>query len=75
MIKSISPGAVKTEIAIAAGMDPKIIEQAYKTIPFLDSKDVSQAVVYALSTKPHVQVFYYNEKQYKNIIFALILGS
>lgn len=56
-MKSISPGAVKTEIAIASGMDPKIFEEAYKNVPFLDSKDISQAVVYALGTKPHVQVF------------------
>lgn len=27
-----------------------------KNIPFLDPEDVSQAVMYALATKPHVQV-------------------
>lgn len=49
-MKSISPGAVRTEI-----FKPEIME-IIQNIPFLDPEDVSQAVMYAIATKPHVQV-------------------
>lgn len=49
-LQSISPGAVKTEI-----FSPELLEMLAH-IPFLDAEDVSQAVMYALSTRPHVQV-------------------
>ncbi|XP_062565654.1 farnesol dehydrogenase-like [Armigeres subalbatus] len=45
-ITSISPGAVKTEI----------LELTDVKIPLLNAEDVAQAVVYVLSTPPHVQV-------------------
>lgn len=48
--QSISPGAVKTEI-----FKPELLEML-PDIPFLDAEDVSQAAMYALSTRPHVQV-------------------
>lgn len=41
---------MKTEI-----FKPELMELV-ANIPFLDPEDVSQAVMYALSTKPHVQV-------------------
>lgn len=37
-------------------MDPNLIEQAYESMPCLESKDVSDAVLYVLSTRPRVQV-------------------
>ncbi|XP_031628689.1 farnesol dehydrogenase [Contarinia nasturtii] len=49
-VTSISPGAVKTEI-----FKPEILE-LIQNIPFLDPEDVSQAVMYALATREHVQV-------------------
>jgi NADP-dependent 3-hydroxy acid dehydrogenase YdfG len=55
MLQSLSPGAVKTEFAIAAGyqnFDPEIFNQ----VPFLESKDIVDAVLYILGTPPHVQV-------------------
>lgn len=45
--QSISPGAVKTEIADFSNVE----------IPLLNPEDIAQAVLYALSTPPHVQVF------------------
>lgn len=48
--QSISPGAVKTEI-----FKPELLD-LLPNIPFLDPEDVSQAVMYALATRPHVQV-------------------
>jgi len=55
-ITSISPGIVKTGITAASGVPPDQVEEIFKTLPFLDCSDISQAVIYALSTKPHVQV-------------------
>ncbi len=46
---------MRTEIALASGATPEMLE-AFKDAPMLDSADVSQAVVYVLGTKPHVQV-------------------
>jgi hypothetical protein len=55
MLQSLSPGAVKTEFIIASGhqMDPELL----KHMPFLDSKDIADAVLYILGTPPHVQVW------------------
>lgn len=44
-----------TEIGLAAGATPEMLE-AFKDLPMLNSSDVSQAVLYVLGTKPHVQV-------------------
>jgi NADP+-dependent farnesol dehydrogenase len=55
MLQSLSPGAVKTEFAIAAGyknLDP----ESFKNVPLLESKDIADAVLYILGTPPHVQV-------------------
>jgi len=54
-ITSISPGGVRTEIGLAAGISPDMLE-GFKDAPMLDSADVSSAVIYVLATKPHVQV-------------------
>jgi NADP+-dependent farnesol dehydrogenase len=55
MLQSISPGAVKTEILIASGHQDLEPEMS-KNIPFLESKDIADAVLYILGTPPHVQV-------------------
>ncbi|XP_043483251.1 farnesol dehydrogenase-like [Leptopilina heterotoma] len=46
-VTTIYPGLVKTE------MPPPI---AFKVFPYLDADDISDAVLYALSTPPHVQI-------------------
>ncbi|EDW00430.1 farnesol dehydrogenase [Drosophila grimshawi] len=45
-ITSISPGLVDTDL----------VPQAYKRLPMLQPDDVANAIIYALSTPPHVQV-------------------
>lgn len=47
---------MKTDIGLAAGMSPEILEAVAKDLPMLESSDVSNAVLYVLGTKPHVQV-------------------
>lgn len=52
--QSVSPGAVKTEMFL-----PEHDELlAGDSFPLLEAEDVSQAVLYAISTPPHVQVSY-----------------
>jgi NADP+-dependent farnesol dehydrogenase len=55
MLQSLSPGAVKTEFLTASGRTDIDLEQ-FKDIPFLESKDIADGVVYILGTPPHVQV-------------------
>lgn len=59
LMKSISPGLTKTEITVASGVDPIQVEEAFKNLPIMETKDISDAVLYALSTRPHVQVCNY----------------
>jgi hypothetical protein len=54
-LQSVSPGAVLTEIAEASGI-PKEIMEHYKNVPYLNPKDIVDAVIYVLGTPPHVQV-------------------
>lgn len=51
-IKSISPGAVKTEIFTEDQLEG--FEKA--AAPFLNPSDISDAILYVLGTPPHVQV-------------------
>jgi len=54
----LSPGGVKTEFAIAAGIldvNPEMLKQIDQ-MPLLESKDIADAVLYILGTPPHVQV-------------------
>jgi NADP-dependent 3-hydroxy acid dehydrogenase YdfG len=53
--QSVSPGAVVTEFGEAAAI-PKELLKAYTDIPYLQSKDIADAVIYVLGTPPHVQV-------------------
>jgi len=48
---------VRTEIVIAAGATPEAAEKIYGDRPSLDAKDIADALVYALGTPGHVQVF------------------
>ncbi|XP_023724005.1 farnesol dehydrogenase-like [Cryptotermes secundus] len=54
-VTSISPGAVKTEIAEASGVPKEILEQ-YKDNPIMEAKDIADSVMYVLGTPPHVQI-------------------
>lgn len=51
--KSISPGAVRTEIM---GPETPELQAMLKDFPILQSDDISAAVLYVLGTPPHVQV-------------------
>lgn len=53
-ITSISPGVVNTEIFKKSGLDTDFIEK--NNIPALEPADISQAILYVLSTPSHVQV-------------------
>ncbi|XP_059485512.1 farnesol dehydrogenase-like [Neocloeon triangulifer] len=55
-VTSISPGLVRTGIMVATGAPPDVAEQMYNSVPCLEAKDVADALIYALSTPPHVQV-------------------
>lgn len=52
IFQSISPGATRTEIFYEEQMN----EFEKNKVPFLEAEDVSNAIIYALSTPPHVQV-------------------
>lgn len=51
---NISPGAVRTEIMEASGFDTSAFDLS--SLPFLESKDISDAVLYLLGTNPRVQI-------------------
>ncbi|XP_073674054.1 dehydrogenase/reductase SDR family member 11-like [Garra rufa] len=54
---SISPGLVETEFAYRFFSEkPEIAVATYKRIKCLEADDIANAVVYALSAPPHVQV-------------------
>lgn len=56
-LTSISPGVVETEIRIAGGTTKtKEAEELFASVPKLQSEDVADTVVMALSTAPHVQI-------------------
>lgn len=53
-VTSISPGGVRTDIAVAAGMSFDI--NSLTDIPFIEAEDVTDCVIFALATPKHVQV-------------------
>jgi NADP+-dependent farnesol dehydrogenase len=56
--KSLSPGAVKSEIMLT--LDPtfskEALEEMFKSFPLLNPKDIADAIIYLLSNPPHVNV-------------------
>jgi hypothetical protein len=54
--QNISPGVVKTEIGVAAGIPKEMVDLGYTLQPFMESIDVANALLYALAAPPHVQV-------------------
>lgn len=51
VFQSVSPGTVFTEIAVAGGlMDPTQPETQLANMPYLQSEEVSHAVMFLLST-------------------------
>ncbi|XP_069683512.1 farnesol dehydrogenase-like [Periplaneta americana] len=54
-VTSISPGAVKTEIFEVSGLSIDKMDE-YKTMPYMESKDIADSVLYVLGTPPHVQI-------------------
>nr|CAD7410970.1 unnamed protein product [Timema poppensis] len=56
-VTSVNPGNVETEFVDAMGTMGETNSAAYyKENPFLASRDISDAVIYTLSTPPHVQI-------------------
>ncbi|KAF2904472.1 hypothetical protein ILUMI_01712 [Ignelater luminosus] len=56
-ISNISPGLVKTEFFDAADIFKMNDEvTVFKIFPYIESEDVADAIVYCLSTPPHVQI-------------------
>jgi NADP-dependent 3-hydroxy acid dehydrogenase YdfG len=55
-LQSISPGLVRTEIAIAAGASDAASNNMFDNVNNLDPQDVADALLYALGTPAHVQV-------------------
>lgn len=53
-LQSVSPGGVETEFVEAANLGT--LESIKDRFPMLNSEDISDAVLYVLSTPPHVQV-------------------
>lgn len=51
-VTNISPGCVKTEIAVAAGLPL----EGFANLPLLEPSDVSDSVLYVLGTNPRVQI-------------------
>ncbi|KAF2884867.1 hypothetical protein ILUMI_21306, partial [Ignelater luminosus] len=54
-ITSISPGLVQTEYRHAAGALEEHKDNLFENLPCLKAIDVAEAVMYVLSTSPHVQ--------------------
>ncbi|XP_069683517.1 farnesol dehydrogenase-like [Periplaneta americana] len=55
-VSSVSPGNVKTEIVSASKMRSITPESLYCNDPYLEARDVAEAVLYVLGTPPHVQI-------------------
>lgn len=55
-VSSISPGFVESEIRDAAAVNSGKEIKDFSYLPKLEAKDVADAVVYVLSTPPHVQI-------------------
>ncbi|XP_069683493.1 farnesol dehydrogenase-like [Periplaneta americana] len=54
-VSSVSPGAVRTEIGEASGFTPENMK-VLEGIPYMESEDIADAVLYVLGAPPHVQI-------------------
>lgn len=54
-VSSLSPGVVRTEFSKAAGRPNADV--IYDVNKYLNPEDISQGILYILSTPPHVQVY------------------
>ncbi|KAJ9585022.1 hypothetical protein L9F63_020632, partial [Diploptera punctata] len=68
-ITSVSPGVVKTDFLVSSGTTLLSPEQMYSSNPHLLPKDVADAVTFALSTPPHVQV---SELKIQPVVVAVL---
>lgn len=76
VFQSVSPGPVETEFADASNlMSNQNFKEVYSSLPKLSSEDVADAVVYALSTPPHVQVSWLKDAFNKIIITCFLSRS
>ncbi|KAF4522426.1 hypothetical protein B566_EDAN012326, partial [Ephemera danica] len=56
----ISPGAVRTEIILASGRTPEEAKKKYDSFgAVMEPRDISNALLYALTVPPHVQVIHF----------------
>ncbi|KAH1018927.1 hypothetical protein HUJ05_006609 [Dendroctonus ponderosae] len=55
-ITNLSPGMVKSNIVHAGGFDNSFLGKAFEQDKILDVEDIADAVIFAISTPPHVQV-------------------
>ncbi|XP_045130200.1 dehydrogenase/reductase SDR family member 11-like isoform X2 [Portunus trituberculatus] len=55
-ISAISPGLVKTEFVVNAGLSEEAAGLVYQQQPSLQADDVTEALIHVLSAPPHVQV-------------------
>ncbi|XP_021929730.1 dehydrogenase/reductase SDR family member 11-like [Zootermopsis nevadensis] len=55
-VTSISPGMVKTDFLTSSGTKLVTAEATYSSNPHLLPKDVADAVLFALGSRPHVQI-------------------
>lgn len=55
-MQSVSPGLVQTDWWASSGLDQQYSDELYHDNPSLNVDDVAEAVMFALSRPPHVQV-------------------
>jgi NADP-dependent 3-hydroxy acid dehydrogenase YdfG len=55
-VSSISPGFVETEFAALFHRSEEAAAQTYGRFPVIQPDEVADAVIYALSQPPHVQI-------------------
>lgn len=56
LFKNLAPGMVTSNIVNAGGFEGAPLAEVFKQDKILDGEDVADAVVFAISTPPHVQV-------------------
>ncbi|KAF4531863.1 hypothetical protein B566_EDAN000891 [Ephemera danica] len=67
-ITGISPGMTRTNIIEASGIPKAEADQFYNSIKYLLPRDIAEALLYALSTPPHVQALAEQAEQQKREI-------